>query len=236
MPALSPFAATVAKSAFAVAIFCSSIFGWWQFQGDITRRMPLPGRAGDGGPCSVWFAGSSTIRRWTSMAVDMAPWRTQNRGVEGAMVQDIAARLENEKTTKAPAIIVFYLGENDIAHGATAEQASTRVADMVTAIGRKMPGVRTLVVGLKPSPKRWGLRAQQLRYNAMIASFARTRSNTTFVDFGDKLLVAGKPGPYYDDSGIHLNPRGYRLWGHEMKQALAGLPGVAACIARSRAS
>lgn len=236
MPALSPFAATVAKSAFAVAIVCSSIFGWWQFQGDITRRIPLPGSEGAGGPCSVWFAGSSTIRRWASMAADMAPWRTHNRGVEGAMVQDIAARLENEKIGKVPAIVVFYLGENDIAHGATAEQTSARVAGMVAAIGRKMPGVRTVVVGLKPSPTRWAFRAEQLRYNTMIANFVRARPNATFVDFGDKLLVAGKPGPYYDDSGIHLNPQGYRLWGHEMKQALVGLPGAAACMAKPGAA
>lgn len=210
----------VGKTLFGLLIFVSIILAWMQFGGRVMRNIPLPGGGAAGGSCVVWFVGSSTIYRWNTMAKDMAPWVVANRGVNGAMVDDLANRLEADPLTAIPGTIVFYIGENDIANGMTAEDAARRLEAMIVATHRRIP-VRSVIIGLKPSPTRWAVRDEQLRFNEIAADLARKTPNSTFFDFGGRLLVKGKPGPYYDDGGIHLNRRGYRLWADGMRRALA---------------
>jgi lysophospholipase L1-like esterase len=149
------------------------------------------------------------------MSQDMAPWLMQNRGVNGAYIHDVAARLSVEKVVSPPGTVIVYIGENDIADGMAGRVAALQVYGMVRSIRKGNPAAHIIVLGMKPSPARWAMRPEQLRFNRRIMELIRPLRNTAFADFGDKLLIDGVPGPYYDKAGIHLNREGYRLWARE---------------------
>lgn len=203
------------KTLIAVMVFVSMLSLWYQFGGAIRRMLPLPDSQGPGGACAIWVVGSSTVHKWTTMSQDMAPWIMQNRGVNGAYVDDVAARLSIEKVVSHPGTVIVYIGENDIADGMTGDETASQVFGMARSIQRQNPNARLIVLGMKPSPTRWPARSEQLRFNARIVHLLKSLKNATFANFGDKFLIDGRPGPYYDKEGIHLNVEGYRIWARE---------------------
>ncbi|WP_204313701.1 hypothetical protein, partial [Stenotrophomonas maltophilia] len=58
--------ATLGKCALALAVF-PTIFGGWQW---VLARQPLPGASNREGGCVLWFVGSSTMSRWSSLQAD----------------------------------------------------------------------------------------------------------------------------------------------------------------------
>lgn len=213
-------ASQTGKILIAVLIFLSIISFWFQFGGAIRRMFPLPGGQGPGGTCAIWAVGSSTLHKWTTMSEDMAPWITQNRGVNGASVEDVAARLQAETVVSHPGTVIVYIGENDIARGSSGEETALKVSGMVKSLRSENQHAHIIVLGMKPSPTRWVTRSEQLRFNGRIAELLKPQRNTVFVDFGNRFLVDGLPGPYYDEQGIHLNADGYRIWARETRQVV----------------
>lgn len=221
---LRPLAAVLGKLSLGAVVFVSTIGAWSVVGPRIAAHRPLPD-AGVGGRCAIWFVGSSSIHRWTSMAADMAPWETHNRGVNGALVDEVAARFLNAPVDRAPAAVVFYLGENDIADGAPAREVGHALAALVDHAHRRMPAARVYVVGLKPSPARWAQRPEQIKVNTLMADWTRRSGKATFVDVGGSLLVDGRPGPFFEEDGIHLDTAGYRHWSRPLRAGIeAAMP------------
>lgn len=186
----------------------------------LLSHRPLPGRDGPSGRCAIWFIGSSTIARWTSMAQDMQPWRTNNRGVADALASEIISRFEAEGPTESPDVIVLYVGDNDLAREATPQAIAAQVTQFLRDVRRRMPRTQVVVLGVKPSPARWGLRDLQIELDRLIRRDIRSRPHVSFVDVAPALIVDGRPGPYYLDDGIHLRPDGYRIWSERVRQGV----------------
>lgn len=202
---------TAAKAAFGVGVFTATMAAWSVAGPDFMAHRPLPD-GGVEGRCAIWFVGSSSIHRWTSMARDLAPWEVHNRGVNGALIGEVTARFLNEPAQVAPAAIVIYLGENDIADGAAPDDVARDVEDLVRHAERRMPHAQIYVIGLKPSPTRWTQYDGQQRVNAALAADSARNQRLHFLDVGHALLVNGAPGPFYQPDGIHLDVAGYRRW------------------------
>jgi hypothetical protein len=199
----------------------------------LLSHRPLPGQGGASGRCAIWFVGSSTVARWTTMAQDMRPWRTNNRGVADALADEIVSRFAAEGRTQAPDIIVLYVGDNDLARGVTARAITGKVAQFLQDVHGRMPRTRVVVLGVKPSPARWSLRDQQVELDRMIRRVTQARAGVSFADVAPVLIVDGRPGPYYLDDGIHLDPDGYRVWSQRVRRAVdasAAAGGMAPCI------
>ena len=174
----SAFLAAFAKTALGVGVFVSTVAGWSLVAPHVSAHRPLPDADGPDGSCAIWFVGSSSIHRWTSMRADMAPWGVRNRGVNGALTGEVSARFQNEAVTTPPGAIVFYLGENDIAAGADADDVEGAVEHLVRIAAQRMPGTRLFVIGLKPSPARWSQRAAQRRFNARARAWASSTADS----------------------------------------------------------
>ncbi len=212
--------ATVGKILSGVVVFVAIVGGWTAAQTYMRMHQPLPGAAGRQGRCVLWFVGSSSIARWTTLASDMAPWITHNRGVGGALLPELRKRFANESDPVLPDAIIFYGGDNDIAKGESAADAADQFRQFVDAKMAKMPQVPMLAIGVKPSPKRWAMRGTQRQFDRAVAQTAARTPHLTFLDASTGLLISGRPGPYFEPDGIHLSTAGYHVWAGVVHKAL----------------
>ena len=223
----------LSKTLVVLAAVLASLTVSLRIQAAIDDRAPLP-NGGVDGPCTIWFVGSSTIHKWTTLRDDLRPWIAHNRGRDGALLTEIAQRLDRDRGGTGPAAIVFYGGDNDVAGGLSPTQA---VADLRTLIAVKRARYGTtpiIVLGLKPSPTRWDFRARQRSYDMGAERLAAGRVDMRFVDVFARFLVRGQPGPFYVEDGVHLNAAGYAIMTRAVSAALArDLPGsrVRECLA-----
>ncbi|WP_085810337.1 GDSL-type esterase/lipase family protein [Sphingomonas sp. TZW2008] len=213
-------AATVGKLALAAGVFVAIIAGYFFFISWQHGHSPLPGRIAAGGRCTVWLVGSSSLHRWDSAERDLAGWTVYNRGIEGARLPELALRLGRTGGEPAPAAIVLYAGENDIADGTDPAAVSRGLVGLAKALRARAPDSMLLIVSMKPSPTRWLNRPAQLAVDAAMRRFAASQPRTAFVPAGEQLLVGARPGNFYHEDGIHLVEEGYRRWSRPIATGL----------------
>ncbi len=173
-------------------------------------RAALPDDGGRQGSCAIWFIGSSSIHRWSSLAEDMAPWVAHNRGVDGATIRELTDLFVHRAKAAAPQAIVFYGGDN-----------ATDLRAFLSAARQLEGRPPVFVLSLKPSPARWALRAEQAGFNRAAQAIAREDHAIDFIDVAPRMLADGKPGPYYVGDGVHMNPAGYAIWRTAILRTLA---------------
>lgn len=219
--------ARLGKAALAVAVFVAIVGGWWGLQyyrhvAEQTRiaASPLPGSIANEHDCTLWFVGSSSIHNWTQLPRDMQPWDARNRGIAGATINQIRSRFDNGSAAKPPQAIIFYAGENDINAGGTGRQAIIDLIAFVREKRRRMGGVPMLVLSMKPSPTRWGDRPEQEAFNRGLLQIARSQGDIAYIDITTPMLIDGRPGPFYIQDGIHMNPAGYVRWAAAVRKEL----------------
>lgn len=203
----------------AVMIFVAIIAGWFAIQKLMARYAKLPDA--QGGSCTLWFVGSSTMHKWTSLGSDMSPWTAYNRGVDGATVQAIAQMFANDTVGYPPHAIIAYLGDNDIALG----QRSSDVVEVlrnIIAEKRRLYGATPLyVISIKPSPARFEFLSEQRNFNRQASAIASYYKDVYYIDVADEFLRNGKPGDFYVPDGVHLNAAGYSILGSGVRTELA---------------
>jgi lysophospholipase L1-like esterase len=212
--------ATFWKILGGVVVFAAIVGGWTAAQHYQRMHQPLPDAGGRQGRCVLWFVGSSSIARWKTLAADMAPWITHNRGVGGAFLPELRQRFANEADPVSPDAIIFYGGDNDIAKGQSAADTADQFRQFVAAKMTKMPDVPMLAIGVKPSPTRWAMRGTQLEFDRAVNQTAAHTPHLTFLDASTGLLINGRPGPFFEPDGIHLSTAGYRVWAGVVHKAL----------------
>ena len=195
----------------------------------------LPGADQPTGRCTIWFMGSSTMFKWTTLARDMRSWDARNRGVNGATIAQLTRWWENDPPGRPPAAIVWYAGENDIRLTGSASAAFGAFERLLDSKTRRFGAAPVLALTLKPSPTRWMDFAKQTQFNAALYRLAATRRDLSVLDVRPLLLVNGRPGPFYVADGIHMNAVGYARWTASVRPAIARmLPAatVDACLRR----
>lgn len=198
---------SVAASVFAV-IFGSGVFVMQSRAAMRAESATLPG-GGSASGCTLWFIGSSTIHKWTTLATDMAPWDARNRGVDGATMPELLQMVRNEPGGTPPRAIVFYAGENDIVKGASAADDIANLRTFLALKSARWGNLPVVIVSLKPTPTRWGNLPEQTAFNTAARAIALRTPGTTFVNIVPLFLVNHRPGAFYVDDGVHLNAAGY---------------------------
>jgi lysophospholipase L1-like esterase len=181
---------------------------------------PLPGDVSTAGPCTVWFVGSSSFSYWDRLGPDMQPWQAVNRGVPGADIPRLLSRWHRQGHFAPPPAIVVYAGENDIDRGRDAGRVARDYAGLLQALTTAMPDTPIIAMAIKPSPKRWTERADQLRLNQQILELAKKNPSIHYLDANGQFMPGGLFGPYYWDDGLHLNGGGHAIWAKLIKGEL----------------
>ncbi|KKC23765.1 GDSL-type esterase/lipase family protein [Sphingomonas sp. SRS2] len=164
------------------------------------------------GQASTLFLGSSSIRLW-DVAGSFPALHAANRGFGGATTADVLHHYDRVVAGVQPASVLVYVGENDIAGGASAEQAASDVLTLLARLRRDMPAARIAYLSMKPTPSRWHLYPHMGAANAAIRASAAA-VGFDYIDVGTALLAAdGRPDvQLFRLDGLHLNESGYQRW------------------------
>ncbi len=169
----------------------------------------------------ILFTGSSTTRLW-DLKIFFPDLPVLNRGFGGSAFSDVILFADEIVGPHNPDTIVLYSGDNDIAHGKSAEQTASDCMAAVDRLRIRAPQSRIIVLGTKPSESRWNLYPVMEHSNALIAEQVKSRENMVFLDLAHLLLGKdGRPLPecFLEDK-LHMNEEGYRRWSEALKPLL----------------
>jgi len=163
---------------------------------------------------AVLFIGSSSIRKWTSLAQDFAGTPVINRGFGGSEVRDSTFYADRIVVPYKPREVVFYAGDNDLNSGRSVQQVVDDTFAFIGRIRRDLPGVRVVYISIKPSPSRIELLPKIRQANAQIAQRAAQLQGVHYVDVFTPMLTAdGQLRPeLFEADMLHMKPQGYALW------------------------
>jgi lysophospholipase L1-like esterase len=161
----------------------------------------------------VLFVGSSTIAMWRT-AESFPDLPVVNRGFGGSQFPDLwRYRQDVILRYPAPACIVLYCGDNDIAAGRSPEQVAADFAELHGAIRAAFPKTTLIYLTIKPSPSRWEIWPKHRRANELIAAQCALEPLAAVADIATPLLTTGNPpaDTLFLPDKLHLSEAGYRL-------------------------
>ena len=170
----------------------------------------------------ILFIGSSSIRKWDDMQDAFPGYRALNRGIGGAVINDIIYYLDDLVFKYEPRQIVIYVGENDLVAGdETADTILNRTVRLYRAIRAKMPDVPIAYISFKPSPSRDKYVQKAIDANLLIRKFLDKEQHTVFIDIFPLMLKDGKSRPeLFVEDMLHMNAQGYAIWDKAVKPFL----------------
>ena len=191
------------------------------FENDI-RAFEAADRASPPPTNAVLFIGSSTIRLWDTVQADFPGVVLFNRGFGGATCPDVLHFMDRIVIPYRPRAIVFYDGDNDLAHGRSTAQVVRDIREFVSRVHDKLPATKIILLFIKPSPQRWALVDKARAVNAEIRALADADPRVECVDvFTPMLGKDGLPRPeLYVEDGLHMSPAAYRIWRDILKPYL----------------
>ncbi len=171
---------------------------------------------------AVLFAGSSSIRMWSTLAEDFPDARVINRGFGGSQMSDLIYFAGRIVTPYAPRLVLIYEGDNDVVAGKTAEQVFTDYRRFVSLMRNQLPDTRIAFIAIKPSLARRSLMDEMRKANELIEAYARTRDHLDYIDvFTPMLGEDGEPSPHiFLEDGLHMNAAGYAIWAEAVRPYL----------------
>jgi lysophospholipase L1-like esterase len=162
----------------------------------------------------IVFVGSSSIRKWGHLQVAFGLYNVLNRGIGGALTDDIVYYLDDLVFTYKPRQIVLYVGENDLPDdNKNADIIFGKTVALCKAIRERLPEVSIVYIAMKPSPIRDKYQQKCKAANELIRKFLSTEKNTVFVDVFTPMLTNGKSRPeLFVKDMLHMNADGYSIW------------------------
>ena len=161
----------------------------------------------------ILFTGSSTIRKWTTLAQDYPNQSVINRGVGGSEIVDITHFADRIVFPYEPKMIFFRCGGNDIADGKSPEQVFADYKEFVSTVRTKMPDIDIVFISWSPTPARWAQNDKEQTLNKLVREYSAQTPHLKFCDVSD--ISVGKDGKPRRDlfvsDGLHFNAAGYKL-------------------------
>ncbi len=162
----------------------------------------------------VAFYGSSSIRMWNTLALDLALPNALNLGFGGSTLEACAYFFERLVIPVAPACLIVYAGDNDLGDGRSPEDVLTSFRSLAGQVHARLPGIPFTFISIKPSPARFAIIDRIRRTNDLIRREIGQFETGCFISVFEAMLDdRGRPraGLFLED-GLHLSPAGYRVW------------------------
>jgi lysophospholipase L1-like esterase len=171
----------------------------------------------------ILFIGSSTIRRWNTLAKDFPGHKVINRGFGGTEIVDSTHFADRLIFPHEPKQIFLRAGGNDIHAGRLPGEVVSDFREFVLAIHSRLPKTEIIFIGLSPAPARWSEGDKTRELNRLIRENALRMPRVGFVDAYDISLTPdgrGRPELFVEDR-LHFNADGYKLLAERVRPFLA---------------
>jgi len=164
---------------------------------------------------SILFVGSSSIRRWSNIAADMAPYQVIQRGYGGARWADVAVFAERLISPHKFRAVVFFVG-NDITGGGedrTPAEVARLFAYVVGRVREHNAEAPVFYIAVTPTESRFAAWPEVRAGNTAVRQFCERWKNTYFIGTESIYLDAnGNPRPeLFVADKLHLSRDGYTL-------------------------
>ncbi|MCH5598412.1 GDSL-type esterase/lipase family protein [Niabella ginsengisoli] len=170
----------------------------------------------------IVFVGSSSIRKWKNLQEVFGSYNVINRGIGGAVIDDIIYYLNDLVLAYNPRQIVIYVGENDLTNKQyTPTVILDKTKELYRGIRDKLPNTAIVYISLKPSPVRDKYMQKCIEVNNLVKDFLTAQKNVTFIDVFTPMLKDGKSRPeLFVGDRLHMNAKGYAIWEKRIRSAL----------------
>ena len=170
---------------------------------------------------ALLFLGSSSIRLWSTLAEDMAPYPVIQRGYGGAHLRDAIFFPDALLGEYQPAMIIGFIA-NDI-KGVPEDESPQRVKRLfkyfIKQVRKRQPNVPFLWIEITPTQSRWAQWEDIQKVNKKIKAYCAKTPQLYFVETAPAFLTQeGKPRTeLFEEDQLHLNAAGYTLWNSIIK-------------------
>lgn len=170
----------------------------------------------------IVFTGSSSIRLWNNYEEDFPQIQIINTGFGGSQMSDLLQYLDELVLNYKPGKIFVYEGDNDVNSGKTTETVIKEFKELIDKIRSDNPDTELYIIGVKPSPSRWKLKADYKRLNEAFQALSLKVQNVHFINMWEPMLDAqGNPDPsLFMGDLLHLNEQGYTVWTNQIRPYL----------------
>jgi lysophospholipase L1-like esterase len=170
----------------------------------------------------IVFIGSSTIRRWETLAADFPDHKVINRGFGGSEIADATHFADRIIFPYAPKQVFLRAGGNDIHAGLLPNAVARNFADFVRVVHGRLPLAEIVYIGVNPAPSRWGENDKLSALNAQIRAMALNSPRVCYVDCYDISVTRdGQPRPeLFVADRLHFNADGYKLLADKVRPYL----------------
>lgn len=173
---------------------------------------------------AIMFAGSSSIRLWSTIGKDMLPYNVIQRGYGGAKLSDFAVYADRIIYPHDCQAIVLFLA-NDISGGDNDKsplEVSQLFKKTLYIIRKKYPDVPVFWISITPTPSRWHVWPEIKEANELIRKVCEKHRNTYYINTEKYYLnSSGLPkSELFVADRLHLNADGYKIWAGIIKNEL----------------
>jgi len=173
---------------------------------------------------SILFVGSSSIRLWSDMATDMAPYHAIQRGYGGARWTDVAIFTERLVTPHKFRAVVFFVA-NDIQgapNDCTPLEVAGLFAHVLAEVRKHDASAAVFYIAVTPTESRFQVWPKTKAANRAVRALCERTKNTYFIGTESLFLNSGgKPRPeLFQADKLHLSRDGYLLWATAIKSHL----------------
>jgi hypothetical protein len=162
---------------------------------------------------AILFIGSSTIRKWTTLAADFPGRKVFNRGFGGSQMSDANYYFDRMVAPYQPGLIVLYDGSNDINDHKSPEQVFDDFKTFVAKVHEQLPQTRLDFISILTTPVRWAEVEKVKEANRLIRDYIAHDPKLAYIDaFPAVLGPDGQPRPeLFLADRLHPNAQGYAI-------------------------
>lgn len=178
---------------------------------------------------SIIFTGSSSIKLWSTLKDDMAPFPVIHRGYGGARLSDLAVYADRIiYPHKCSAVVIFVANDIIGQEGdKSPEEVGRLFSYILKTIRKKLPETPVFWISITPTSSRWKVWPQIKEANNIIRDICGKNKNTFFIPTEHAFLnEKGQPrDELFRPDLLHLNAEGYKVWTQVIKPEIAKVLG-----------
>jgi hypothetical protein len=173
---------------------------------------------------AILFVGSSSIRMWSTLKDDVAPYPVIQRGFGGSKFSDLAVYADRIVYSHQFRALVIYVG-NDIT-GDKADKSPEEVVRLFCAIvktvRKKNADQPIFLIEITPTKSRWAVWPTIKQANLLLKGMCSKLHNTYFIETASAYLNKdGEPrNDLFIKDMLHQNHDGYIIWGDLVRKKL----------------